>query len=202
MTPETTPMYGDKALSLCLRLPGVRSVLDIGSGTGSHAEALRKRFERVVTIDHSDHLGVPDIKADFNEYVFWDRFDLVWACHVLEHQRNPGAFLSKIASVCQPGGHIAITVPPAKHEIVGGHVTLWNAGLLLYNLVLAGIDCSQAQVFRYGYNISVIVQYNGPADLSGRELVIDAGDLEMLQDLFPVPVSQGFNGDFGEWCDD
>lgn len=200
MTPETTPkMYGDKALSLCLRLPGVRSVLDIGSGTGSHAAAFRKRFDRVVTIDHSPHLGIPDIEADFNEHEFSYRYDLVWACHVLEHQRNPGAFLSKIASVCQPGGHIAITVPPAKHDIVGGHVTIWNAGLLLYNMVLAGIDCSQAQVIRYGYNLSVIVKYSGPVDLRDRGLVMDAGDLEKLQDLFPVPMTQNTNGDFGEW---
>jgi len=37
-------------------------------------------------------------------------------------------------------------------------LTLWNGGLLLYHLVLAGQDCADAVVASYGYNIAVIVK--------------------------------------------
>jgi len=172
----------------------VETVLDVGSGAGEHAEEFRRLGKQVTTVDASQHLGKPDILADFNEHIFDRTYDLVWACHVLEHQRNVGAFLEKTASCCAPGGHIAITVPPAKHNIVGGHVTIWNAGLLLYNLVLAGIDCCRAKVWQYGYNISVIVEFREVIDLRDRGLVMDAGDLEKLQDLFPMSIRQNADG--------
>ena len=38
-------------------------------------------------------------------------------------------------------GVLAITVPPGESLVIGGHLTNWNAGILLYNLVLAGFDC-------------------------------------------------------------
>ena len=117
--------------------------------------------------------------------------DVIWASHVLEHQVNPGVFLGRMADDLYPGGYLAITVPPAKPQIVGGHVTIWNAGLLLYHLVLAGFDCSRAMVHCYGYNISVIVQYE-PITLP--PLIYGMGDIELLADYFPIPVHQGFDG--------
>lgn len=91
------------------------------------------------------------------------------------------------------GGVLAITVPPLKREIVGGHVSLWNAGLLLYRLILAGFDCQNASVLTYGYNISVIIEKRRidlPSDLKFAN-----GDLEKLSDYFPFDVKQGFDGD-------
>jgi len=58
----------------------------------------------------------------------------------------------------KPDGVLAITVPPLKHNIVSHHVSLWNAGLLLYHLVLAGWDTTEAKVKQYDYNISVILR--------------------------------------------
>ena len=70
-------------------------------------------------------------------------FDLVWCSHVLEHQPNPNLFLKKCFDILNDDGWLCVTVPPRKDEIVGGHLTLWNAGLLLYNLIMAGFDCSE-----------------------------------------------------------
>src|SRR5690606_36120022 len=81
------------------------------------------------------------------------------------------------------GGVLALTVPPLKSRIVGGHVSLWNAGLLLYNLVLAGFDCSRARILQYGYNISVILTKT-PAELP-RDLSFDRGDLRRLRPFLP-----------------
>jgi hypothetical protein len=77
---------------------------------------------------------------------------------VLEHSRNPGKFLDKVHSVLREGGLLALNVPPLKAQITTGHVTLWNPGLLLLNLVRAGFDCSQARIRQEGYNIGVILQ--------------------------------------------
>jgi hypothetical protein len=78
---------------------------------------------------------------------------------------------------------VAITVPPLKHEIVGGHVSLWNAGMVLYRLVLAGIDCSDAAVLSYGYNISVIAKNRSIGKIDGIEY--DSGDIRRIRKYLP-----------------
>ena len=78
---------------------------------------------------------------------------------------------------------LCVTVPPAKQRISGGHVSLWNAGLLLYHLVLAGFDCSQAETMRYDYNVSVIVKKR-TIDVLNR-LVFDAGDISTIRPYLP-----------------
>jgi hypothetical protein len=80
-----------------------------------------------------------------------------------------------------------------KTDIVGGHLTFWNGGLLLYNLVLCGLDCSNASVLRYGYNISIILKKK-TIDLPNN-LSYDIGDIEKMKHFFPNDYNyQGFNG--------
>lgn len=195
---STFAVRGSEALSrLMLDYVDVHRVLDIGSGTGEHASILRGAGKTVVTVSYEppadhvcDYVGNREIGGGF---------DAIWASHVLEHQPNVGAFLRQCFRDLRDEGVIAITVPPAKPEIVGGHLTTWNAGLLLYNMILAGFDCREARVsncYSSGpgyppYNISVIVrkrQANLPA------LRFDQGDIERLAGFFPCPVSQGFDG--------
>jgi SAM-dependent methyltransferase len=176
-----------EALRLFLTLPIEGKVLDIGSSDSSHSTYMRYQGMDVTTLDHNhaaDINAVWPIKMD-------PKFGAVWCSHILEHSRNTGVFLDAIADALEPGGWLAISVPPAKHEIVGGHLSIWNAGLLLYNLILAGFDCRDAKVYSYDYNISVIVKYK-KAILP--KLFYDCGDIELLQAFFPFPVYQGFNG--------
>ncbi len=76
-----------------------------------------------------------------------------------------------------------------KQEIVGAHVSLWNPGLLLLRLVLAGFDCSEASVLVYGYNISVVLTKKtiDANDLAG--LSHDRGDLLMLKRFLPDGIN-------------
>jgi SAM-dependent methyltransferase len=165
------------------------TVLDVGSGAGLHAQRFRDLGKSVTTVS----LCPPaDVVADYLA-VSVAPVDCIWACHVLEHQPNPGLFLRKCFTDLKNDGILAVTVPPLKHEIVGGHVSLWNPGLLLYHLILAGFDCSKASVKAYGYNISAIVR-KVPAALP--ELAMDAGDIEVLAQFFPMPVHESFNGNF------
>ena len=184
-------MWASEALERLLEYEDVFSVLDIGSGKGEHAERMEAAGKVVDTLDlkpPAKHRG------RYVDLAFAPgSFDALWCSHVLEHQENVGLFLRKMYREVRDGGVVAITVPPAKHAIVGGHLTLWNQGLLLYNMILAGFDCSKARVSPIydGYNISVIVRKRGREDV---DLVYDAGDIETLAPFFPFPVHQGFDG--------
>lgn len=181
-------MNAEEAFNKVLKMD-CKTILDIGSGNGEHAMLFRALGKDVTTI--ALHAGA-DIVGDFNEVKLPNKFDCIWASHVLEHQRNVGAFLDKCFSQLKDDGILAITVPPAKHNIVGGHLTLWNAGLLLYNLILAGFNCSTAAVKTYGYNISVVVRKE--AAHWHEPLTMDYGDISTLAHLFPFPVEQAFDG--------
>ncbi|TIW49061.1 MAG: class I SAM-dependent methyltransferase [Mesorhizobium sp.] len=182
-------LRGDQALTRLLEYDDVRTIIDVGSGAGEHARIMRETGRKVTAISL---IEPADFIGDFMDWPEpWTEFDAVWACHVLEHQVNPGAFLRECRRRLRPGGYLAVTVPPLKQAIVGGHVALWNAGLLLYHLILAGFDCREARVGTYGYNISVIVR-NLPAELP--EIHCDHGDIERLAKWFPVSVQQGFDG--------
>jgi len=193
MNPATPTLAGE-ALALVIARAGGRAlrVLDIGCGGGGHAAAMRAAGLRVTTLDVlGDIEPRPDMVGDFLALEMPGPFDVVWASHVLEHQRNPGLFLDKVFRDTREGGLVAVTVPPLKHEIVGGHLSLWNAGLLLYHLVLAGFDCREASVKEYGYNVSVVVEKRAAAL---PPLVSGDPDIERLAQFFPVPVWHGFHG--------
>ncbi len=145
--------------------------------------------------------GAGVIEADYVDYRFEQPFDCIWASHVLEHQPNVQQFLRKVFADLREGGVLAITVPPLKHQIVGGHLSLWNMGLLLYHLVLAGFDCREARGKQYGYNISVITPKISAA-VPLDELRFANGDIERLAEFLPknpgLEWRQSYRGDIAE----
>jgi SAM-dependent methyltransferase len=202
---NTIPPYADvpfagETLQYLIEKHQFDTVLDIGSGEGKHSDVLRKKGKHVTSIDFGSSVYFEKrddkynyIRGDYYEYEFDEKFDAIWASHVLEHQVNPNLFLKKIHSDLKEGGVLAITVPPLKHEIVGGHVTLWNAGLLIYQLVLAGFNCKAISIKSYGYNISIILKKE--SIVSYPELDFDSGDIKRMIDFFPDNFSEPFNGD-------
>lgn len=174
------------------------TVLDIGSGSGEQAAALRAHGKIVTELDYGESYyfkknaaenGV--IIGDFLKIDFHQVYSCVIASHILEHQLNVNVFLKKIHSVLQEGGLIGISVPPMKPNIVGGHVTLWNAGLVLYNLVLAGFDCREPWIRAYGYNISVVLVKK---TISPQGLAYDGGDIDRIAQYLPDGFREGFDG--------
>ena len=193
---EKLPLSGI-ALDYVLDQEKFDTVLDIGSGPGEHADAFEAAGKKVFRLDYGKSRAFTDsanvIIGDFITHEFDRKFDLVWASHVLEHTIYTHEFLQKLFDVTSDSGFVAITVPPAKAEFVGGHVTLWTPALLLYRLVLAGFDCSNAKVFVYGYNISVIVPAKRNAvDLDS--LAWDFNDIERLKAWFPKDIHPKIDG--------
>lgn len=204
-------MFAKEAFDKLIKDHKFSTVLDIGSGGGKQAKAFLDAGKHVTAIDmgssvyyqagEANYKNLTLVKSKFENFSSDKKFDCVWASHILEHQRDPGIFLERCLYYLAEDGVLVVTVPPLKHNIVGGHVTLWNAGLLLYHLILAGQDCKKAAVKEYGYNISVIVKKASVPEDVLSSLHMDTGDIVRLQNYFPVPVKEGFvgNGISANW---
>lgn len=166
------------------------TVLDIGCGGCKYSEMFIQAGKKVTATDYVANKPYV-VAAEYLDHPF-EPHDAVWCSHVLEHQVDVQSFLHKMIRECKEGGVIAINVPPLKHQIVGGHVSLWNTGLLLYNLVLAGLDLSKARVGTYGYNCSVVTEKISIPVMP--PLTSCSDDFISLAKYFPMAVPQGFDG--------
>lgn len=193
-------LRGFECLNKILNEYGYGTSVDIGGGCGDHWKILSVTSNSFTGIDAIRPPGFSDINGVWIEKNFPyinsmdipENVDLVWCSHCLEHQLNPHEFLRGLFHLADDNGVVAITVPPMKDRIVGGHVTLWNAGLLLYNMILAGFDCSEARVFSDDNDVSVIVRKKRIDQLP--DLNFARGDIEKLSQFFPFEAKQGFNG--------
>ena len=172
------------------------TVLDIGCGEGEHTRFFRHYGKEVYSVDLAPGA---DFVGDFNELVLDRQFDVVWCSHVLEHQRNVGTFLEKLgAAVKDDSGILAITVPVhPRSNLLCGHITSWNAGLLCYNLVLAGFDCREARALQTSFELGLIVRKKlAVAPEIGPSAAFHMPDqLDKLARFFPFPVAQGANAE-------
>ena len=163
-----------------------KTVLDVGSGPGEHSRFFRLFGKEVFSLDlHED----ADYVGDFMTYDFDRKFDVIWCSHVLEHQRNVGQFLEKLYDTLEDDGFLAISLPVhPRDRFISGHVTNWNAGLLIYNLVLAGFDCSEAS-FIHQFDLSLIVRKKTASGGDVRAAAAYA-NIEDLARYFPFPIKE------------
>jgi 2-dehydro-3-deoxyphosphooctonate aldolase (KDO 8-P synthase) len=206
---EKETVRGYKIISKLLELP-FNTVLDIGAGALEHSKIFMENTKIVDICDYGNsvyyrqHNNEVSKKirnvyiGDFNDIEINTKYDAIWCSHILEHQLNVNLFLKKIHSLLNEGGYLAIIVPPRKPFIVGGHVSIWNAGLVLYNLILAGFDCSEyCEILQYDYNIGIIIKKKTIKELP-KDLSMDKGDIEKLSCYFPFDAKHDFNGDIME----
>jgi SAM-dependent methyltransferase len=106
--------------------PPPRRILDLGSGTGTGAFALLRRFEGadMIAVDVSaellDHLTgqarvlglagrVRTIQADLDAaWPATDPVDLAWASNSLHHMADPDHVLTRILATLRPGGLLVV----------------------------------------------------------------------------------------------
>jgi len=174
------------------------TVLDIGAGAMEQSIVFSRHGKKVTAVDYGVSIyykefkvengtGIKQIIGDFNHIEFDEQFDCVWASHILEHQPNVDQFLHKVVSLTKENGIIAITVPVFDHVIYGGHVSLWNAGLVLYRLVLTGVNCANAHILSYGDNISVLVRKE--TITVPQDIEYDCGDLRRIKAYLPEALT-------------
>ena len=169
------------------------SVLDIGSGEGEHKRFFEFFGKKVFSVDI---LKAADYVGDFMQIDFDRKFDAVWCSHVLEHQRNVGLFLDKVFDVLKDDGLLAIVVPMHPRErLISGHVTSWSIPLLCYNLIMAGFDCSNAEILST-YELALIVRKRLADHSELRNPSAhgaDAGhEFDNIRCYFPFNARQGF----------
>ncbi|MEM7530233.1 MAG: class I SAM-dependent methyltransferase [Pseudomonadota bacterium] len=191
------------ALQVTIDILKPRRAIDVGCGAGRHARLLREAGCDVLAVDFGRSVyygrredGTDIAIGDFLELDLPGDMDLVWISHVLEHQPDVNRFLRRARACLAQDGWAVVTVPPAKPQIVGGHLTHWSPGLLLYNLVLAGFDGASARLLRHGYNITAFCR---PHSDPLPELDYDSGDIDRLTDRFPPGCMEGFDGAMTEY---
>ena len=93
-------------------------VLDVGCGNGAFMAAMQDRGYSVQGIDvshsgveHCRGLGLDAVCADFLSHDFGTTFDIITMWDVLEHLREPEAFLTRAWSLLAPGGVLVLKVP-------------------------------------------------------------------------------------------
>jgi 2-polyprenyl-3-methyl-5-hydroxy-6-metoxy-1,4-benzoquinol methylase len=174
----------------------LKSVLDVGSGGGHHANQFKLNGFDVTCIDYGTSIYATEskidnlkiINVDFNKYKPTKKYDLVWASHILEHQRNVGLFLEKIIDCCSDDGYVCITLPDPHRNLLGGHLSIWSPGLLAYNIVLCGVDLSKSNFIRGTHEFSLLfrpIKFSLPNDLT-----YDWGDLIKLSRYLPQNLSE------------
>ena len=140
------------------------SVLDIGSAAGNCSDIFKFLGKDVTTVEHLEIYNA-EYRTDFITTNFNKKFDCIWASQVLEHQRNVGLFLNKCFDDLNENGILAITVPYRTNDasLELGHAVNFDPLNLIYNLVLAGFDCSEIKLKVYDFNIGIILKkkYNG-----------------------------------------
>ncbi len=152
------------------------TMLDVGAGLGRDARIIKesgKLKEPPVLVDLVDPKDRKEYESeklkDLGNWVTEDfmdcaetypPYDLVSCSHCLEHQLNIHDFLKKLMRMTKDDGVLAIVVPPPNYQegIVGGHTNIFTAELLLYRLLLAGLDCAKAHVIIYKWNIGVVLR--------------------------------------------
>ena len=187
---------GNYALEYCKNLD-IKNVLDVGSGGGEHAQEFLDCGKDVLCIDFGTSVYAQEPKAnkisvineDFINFESDKKFDLIWASHVIEHQRNVGSFIDKAIQLCSEDGYVCITIPDPHRHLWGGHLTLWSPGLLAYNIVLAGIDISDAIFLRGTLESSIIFKLN-KVNLP-EDITYDSGDIKKLAHLMPSELNEG-----------
>ena len=129
------------------------------------------------------------INTDFNYFKPVDKYELVWASHILEHQRNIGSFIEKLIECCEEDGQVCITVPDPHRNLEGGHLSLWSPGFLAYNVVMCGLDLSSS-IFIGGHDEFSILFKPTRIKLPD-DLTYDYGDILKISPYLPQGLTEG-----------
>jgi SAM-dependent methyltransferase len=195
MSPPYAPGTRE-VLRFFLKHYNFKKVLDLGCGVGHLWPELEGKEvmaidtyppERVMLLPHVQY-----VQADFMGQVHFGRVDALFSSHVVEHMQDTKLFLQKFFSFIDDGSPWCIMWPPPQPGIREGHLHHFPMGLMLYNIVVTGIDCSEAMLVRKDYTLGIMGRkwkFELPA------LGPETRDLTLLAPWFPFVVAHNFPGD-------
>jgi tetratricopeptide (TPR) repeat protein/SAM-dependent methyltransferase len=102
-----------------------KTVFEIGCAEGMLLHELRKRgmevmgceMNRAVATEGMKALGIDILTAPFETIELpANNFDLVMSFHTLEHLRDPGSVLARVANILRPDGAVLLEVPCGEEE--------------------------------------------------------------------------------------
>lgn len=177
-----------------------KNILDLGCGYMPYINLFNTKNIKYTGIDAFDPKIINKhkksnaelINANFADYDFKGRkFDCVYSSHVIEHVADTEWFIRLLSNLVNDNGHLCIIFPKPKPEVVGGHVHIFNPGIMYYNIIRTGIDCSQWKTVEKDYSFGLM----GPCKkVPQPKLTYSAGEIESLAKYFPFPARQGFHG--------
>jgi len=197
-------MRGLRAVQKTIDLGIKGNVLDLGCGDGNLYYYLKgigpvtgvdiktpstSVYNAFIQQDIETFLGDTAYEHQFKKSEYYNIINL---SHVLEHLFNPIDTLLTIRETFK-FNYLLVSVPVYKPQIVGGHINLYNLGMLMYHLVLAGYDCNGIVACTTNKEVSVVLPVKDIDKLP--DLNYDNGDIELLAPYFPEEYREhGFNG--------
>jgi SAM-dependent methyltransferase len=140
----------------------VRSILDVGCGTGGTMRALRARFpdaeiKGVEPVEAAARIAAGrgcDVTSGAFEHlpVEGESVDIVMALDVLEHLADDGLGLAEAFRALRPGGRLVATVPAlprqwSVHDELNGHFRRYTRAGLVGAVRAAGFRVERATYF-------------------------------------------------------
>ncbi len=194
-------LYSHLGLARLITEYDFTNIIEIGSRNGVAARAFSFLGKEVYTVEvHEGYKA--SYTGDYVDIQFPMPVDAIWCSHVLEHQRNVGRFCEKLYDDLKEGGILALTVPTSLSPLLIGHCNIFTPLHLIYNLILAGFDCSDARLKCYDWQMTVLVRktpngiprigfattHHSPSVQSDPEM----GSNPKLLQYFPKRIADGF----------
>jgi glycosyltransferase involved in cell wall biosynthesis len=138
-----------------------------------------------------------EIKSYYDDAKFLNELDGGKNCvdflilNEMHRQRNLGTYLDRAYDLLSSKGVCIILCPAYSNNVGSGNTnSLWNAGYIIYNLIMAGFDCKNSKVSTF----------EGEIQLSASKTHRRAKSFSISDcfDYFPFDVYQHFNGNIKE----
>jgi len=150
-------LYSHLGLARLITEYDFTNIIEIGSRNGVAARVFSFLGKEVHTVEVHEGYEA-SYTGDYVDIQFPMPVDAIWCSHVLEHQRNVGRFCEKLHDDLKEGGILALTVPTSLSPLLIGHCNIFTPLHLMYNLILAGFDCSEAKIKCYDWQMTVLVR--------------------------------------------